>query len=433
MRDLDMFFDEQRERLSALRRDLHRYPEVGWTEYRTTYVVGRELEDLGFKLAVGKDALDSSARLGVPDSETLSCYERRAGELGVPEGWLARMKGGHTGLVAHFDVGRPGPHVALRFDIDALPVQESEDETHLPCAQGFRSENEDAMHACGHDGHAAIGLGVAAFVRRFAEDIGGRFTLLFQPSEEGSRGARAMVERGWLEDVDYFLAGHIGTSLQELGVVAARTVGFLSTTKMDVRFRGKAAHAGKEPQEGRNALLAAASAALHLYAISHHGEGETRINVGTLTAGTGRNVIPDRAEMQIETRGTTQELDEYMSAEARRIIQASADMHGVEAQIEVVGWGVGAGCDEEWTGIVQEACEGAITVRRVLPEADIGASEDATVMMERVRRRGGKATYMLFGSPLSAGHHNPAFDYDEETLVVAVETLSRTIKRICET
>ena len=109
-------------------------------------------------------------------------------------------------------------------------------------------------------------------------------------------------------------------------------------------------------------------------------------HVGTLTAGTGRNVIPDRA--------ATEDLDNYVAEAARRVINASAEMHGVEADVEVVGRGIGAVCDEEWPGIVEEACEGARFVRRVLAEASSGGSEDATVMMERVRERGGKATYM---------------------------------------
>ncbi|MGI8909997.1 MAG: amidohydrolase [Rubrobacteraceae bacterium] len=424
---MEDFLDTQRERLTTIRRDLHRHPEAGWTEYRTTHKIGRELEGMGFDLTVGKDALDSNARLGVPGVEELSRHEERAREAGVPEDWLAKMRGGHTGLVARFDTERPGPHVALRFDIDALPVHESEGEDHRPKSLGFRSENEGVMHACGHDGHAAIGLGVAAFLRQFEGDLGGRFTLLFQPSEEGSRGAVAMAERGWLDDADYFLAGHLGTSVNELGTVAATTAGFLPTTKLDVRFRGRAAHAGGEPQEGRNALLAAVAAALHLHAISRHGDGETRVNVGTLTAGTGRNVIPDRAEMQIETRGATEDLDTYVAGEARRIIEASAAMHGVETEVEVVGRGIGAVCDEEWPGIVEEACEGAKFVRCVLPEASIGGSEDATIMMERVRERGGKATYMVFGSPLAAGHHNPAFDWEEDAILVGVEAMGRVI------
>lgn len=136
-------------------------------------------------------------------------------------------------------------------------------------------------------------------------------------------------------------------------------------------------------------------------------------SVGTLNAGTGRNVIPDRAEMQIETRGATEDLD------------------ASEAEMEVVGRGISAVCDEEWSGIVEEACGGAKFVRRVLPEASIGGSEDATVIMRRVRERGGMATYMIFGSPLAAGHHNPAFDWEEEAILVGVEALARTIRRLC--
>lgn len=429
--NLENFLEEQLPKLSEIRRDLHSHPEVGFTEYRTTHEIGRRLEGMGFEISVGRDALDSSARMGVPEPETLSRHEERAREMGVPGGWIEKMKGGHTGLVARFDTGNPGPHVALRFDIDALPVHESDDAGHLPRKLGFRSRNEGVMHACGHDGHAAIGLGVAEFLRTFGEELSGRFTLLFQPSEEGSRGARAMVERGWLDDADYFLAGHIGTSLQESGAVAATTTGFLPTTKLDVTFRGKAAHAGVEPHEGRNALLAAASAAVHLHAISRHGEGGTRINVGTLTAGTGRNVIPDHAVMQLETRGETRGLDEYVAGEARRVIRAAADMHGVEVEIEVVGRGIGTECDPDWPEIMRAACEGSKNIGRVLAEASIGGSEDATLMMERVRERGGKATYMLFGSPLAAGHHHPAFDWDEEAMVVGVEALARTMCRLC--
>lgn len=132
------------------------------------------------------------------------------------------------------------------------------------------------------------------------------------------------------------------------------------------------------------------------YFIPRHGDGTTRINVGTLSAGTGRNVIPDHAVTQLETRGETRELDEYVAP-----------------------------------GIVRAACEGSGNIKRVLPEAAIGDSEDAMLMMERVWERCGKATYMLFGSPLTAGHHHPAFDWDEEAMVVVVEALARSIRCLC--
>lgn len=427
-RSLDAFLLEQRESLVNWRRTLHRYPEVGWTEYRTTYLIGEELEALGFDLSMGRDVCESSERMGVPDSTTLSRHEQRAGEAGVPEQWMREMEGGNTGLVARWDTGREGPHLALRFDIDALEIRESDEQTHPPAAGKFRSSREGVMHACGHDGHAAIGIGVAKFIRRYQEILNGRITLIFQPAEEGGRGAKAMVEKGWLDNVDYFLSGHIGIRPLELGEVAATTSDFFCTTKIDALFRGRSAHAGGEPHRGKNALLAAASAALHLHGISRHGEGATRINVGRLVAGTGRNVVPDQAKLQLETRGASEELDEYMVGETKRIIRAAASLYDLEEDIEIVGRATDAVCDEEWVSIVEQVCASSQKITRVLPHARFGVSEDVTFMIDRVQQRGGKATYLLFGTPISEGHHHPKFDYQEDVLSIATETLIRLIQ-----
>lgn len=424
---IEEFLEEQRTELEGWRRSLHRYPEPGWTEYRTSYLLAEELNGLGFELHVGKAALESSERIGVPDRDTLSRHEQEASEAGVLKSWIEQVQGGHTGLVARWDTGNPGPHTALRFDIDALPIQESDSENHLPASEGFRSERAGFMHACGHDGHAAIGVGVARLIQRFANNLSGRFTLLFQPAEEGVRGAGSMVAKGWLENVDYFLCGHLGVNLPELGAVAATTAGFLSTTKMDVEFFGRSAHAGGEPEEGKNALLAAAAAAVHLQGIPRHSAGATRVNVGKLEAGTNRNIVPDHAKLELETRGDSGKLNSYMEGEARRIIEASAQLQGVEACIEVVGKATGAACDEEFVGLLEEACSGTRFVEQIVTEARLGGSEDATLMMERVRQVGGKSTYMLFGTPTAGGHHNPSFDFQEEALTVAVEALGRTV------
>jgi aminobenzoyl-glutamate utilization protein A len=427
---VDSFIDREREALISLRRDLHRHPELGWTEYRTTHRIAEELAPLDFELHVGRDALESTARMGLPDAGELAQNETRAREAGVPEERLQQMSGGHTGLVARWDTGRPGPHVALRFDIDALPIREADEDDHPPAAEGFRSEREGVMHACGHDGHAAIGVGVARFLREHSRELGGRFTLLFQPSEEGVRGARSMVERGWLDDADYFLCGHLGTSLEEVGAVAATTSGFLSSTNVEVWFRGRSAHAGGAPQEGKNALLAAANAALNLHAIPRHGDGATRVNVGQLEAGTARNIVPDRAYLGFQTRGATSELNEYMQREARRIVEAAARMYDVAYESEVVGEGIGVECDPEWVDLVREACEP--DGLRVVPEGPVGGSEDATFMMRRVQERGGKATYMLFGSPTGGGHHHPRFDFREEAMEAGVRVLARTICHVTD-
>ncbi len=141
--------------------------------------------------------------------------------------------------------------------MDALDLSEALDDSHRPFRDGFASCNPGMMHACGHDGHTTIGLGLAQVLKQYEAQLNGTIKLIFQPAEEGTRGARAMVAAGALDGVDYFTAIHIGTGVPE-GTVICGSDNFMATTKFDVRFTGVAAHAGGKPEEGRNALLAAA-------------------------------------------------------------------------------------------------------------------------------------------------------------------------------
>lgn len=431
MSRLDAFLEELSPRLVEFRRAFHQKPELGFTEYVTTYLIGKELQDLGFTIHLGKNALVSEERMGVPSEDLLLQQEEWAKCEGVEEDWLVRMQGGHTGLVATLDTGRPGPKMAFRFDIDALPIKESdESEEHFPTAKGFRSRKEGVMHACGHDGHAAIGLGVAAFLSAYQNELNGSFTLLFQPAEEGGRGSKAMVKKGWLSDVDYFASGHIGIRDSRLGTVTASTHSFLASSKLNVKYSGKAAHAGLEPEKGRNALLAAASASLHLYGIPRHSEGATRVNVGRLEAGTGRNIIADEAHLEIETRGETTALNQYMLNEAERIIMASAGLHDVGAVIDKVGNTVEAACDHEWFEWMSEICKESSRITEVQESMPLKASEDVTYMINEVQRNGGKATFMIFGTPLKVGHHHKRFDFEEDVLTIAVDAFARLILKV---
>ncbi|NLP53146.1 amidohydrolase [Bacillus sp. RO1] len=415
--------------LISWRRHFHMFPELGWTEYETTYLIAKELDKLGYTLYTGKDALVSEERMGVPTDDALRFAENRALKNGVPTEWISKMEGGHTGLVATLDTGKPGKHIALRFDIDALPISENKSslKDHFPTSQKFASVYPNVMHACGHDGHAAIGLGVATLLATYQEKLSGNYTLLFQPAEEGSRGAKSMVAKGWLDDVDVFLSGHIGITPMPIGEVVASAHGFLATSKLDVSFIGKSAHAGVEPQEGRNALLAAASSSLHLHGIPRHSGGETRINVGTLEAGSGRNVIPDHAAMSLETRGETSILNQYMEDEAAKIIQHTAAIYGVECDIRLVGKGVEASSEQGWKEFLDDATKNSKLVNKVMETLPLKASEDVAYMLNHVRDRGGKATYFIFGTPLAAGHHHPQFDYEEKVLEVALDVYISSI------
>lgn len=412
-----------------LRRDFHRYPETGWTEYRTTALIGRYLEKLGWKVYLGKEAVESSARLGVPSESYLKKCETRALEEGVTEKEIIQMAGGHTGLVAEWYTGIPGPITAFRFDIDALDVEEASETGHFPYEQGFNSLHAGCMHACGHDGHISIGLGLARMISNQAETLKltGTVRLLFQPAEEGCRGAISMVEKGWLNDVDYLLGGHIAFRSFELGEVVLNTNQFLSTKKWDAIFSGKGAHAGGEPEMGKNALLAASNAVVNLHAISRHSHGLSRINVGKLEGGTGRNIVPSKAILELETRGETDTINNYISGEAVRILEASASMYDVGLDLIKVGEACGVVGNGEWIWSLTPQLKDSRVIKNIRDELPLGASEDVVHMMKRVQQNGGKSAYLLFGSPLPARHHQPAFNFDEKVLQVGIEVYSRIL------
>ncbi|PYZ99064.1 peptidase M20 [Alteribacter lacisalsi] len=427
---LDEYADRLEPLLKGWRRQFHREPETGWTEYRTTWRIYEELSRLSFTLYIGDDCLVNEARMGVPAEAELRKAEEKARAAGVPETLLKQISRGRTGVVATMDTGKPGPETAMRFDIDALPVNEASVPGHLPEDQGFRSAEEGRMHACAHDGHTAIGLAVAHFLHDHQHQLRGTFVLLFQPAEEGSRGAKAMVEKGWLDHADYFLGGHIGIEDLPVGTISAGSDQFLATSKFDLAFTGTAAHAGKRPEEGKNALLAAAACVQNLHSIAPHSGGATRLNVGTLKAGSGRNIIPEQAYLTGETRGETEELNRYVLEETKRISEAAAAMYGVTADFSVCGTGTVAACDQELKQLITKAASRTDQVTQVLDSVSLGASEDVTHMINRVQKKGGLASYMIFGTPLPAGHHHPSFDFDEAVLKIGFLAFASAVTEI---
>ncbi len=412
-------------RLVADRRDFHRFAETGWTEFRTASLIARRLCELGFEVRVGPEVLEPGARMGLPSPRELEAQWHRASAQGGDPEFLGRMRGGFTGVVGILHRG-PGPVVGLRFDIDALDLVESKAPSHRPAAEGFASVNEGATHACGHDGHAAIGLGVAELLTQLTEVPSGTVKLVFQPAEEGVRGARAMVEAGVVDDVDVMLALHLYSGWP-LGHLAPGRGGFFATTKFDVRLQGAPAHAGGHPEGGRNALLAAATAVLNLHAIPRHPAGATRINVGALIAGQGRNVIPPEAQLVVETRGATSALNEYMYASALRVLEAAAAMYQCELTVIPRGSAESAESDTWLAERVWSVAErlGGYEYRQSYAS---GGSEDFTYMMRRVQERGGSAVNIGLGADLGGwGHHTEVFDFDERALSLGVRLLGALV------
>ncbi|MCM3711920.1 amidohydrolase [Sporosarcina luteola] len=424
------YMEELHQLLQNWRRDFHQNPEIGFMEMRTASIVASYLEDLGYKVHAGEEVMKREARMGVPEQDALDRHFEWARQNGADERWLERLKDGMTGVVGVLDTGRPGPVIAFRVDMDALEIQEELSPGHLPFDEGFSSVNENTMHACGHDGHTAIGMGLAKLLMEEKDSLNGVVKLIFQPAEEGTRGAKSMTEAGVVDDVDFFIATHIGTGVTARHVVAGNA-GFLATTKMDVVFKGKAAHAGAAPNEGQNALVAASTAVLGLYGIPRHADGASRVNVGVLKAGSGRNIIAPLAFLQIETRGETSEVNEYIRAQALSILQGAAAMHQTEVDIQIVGEAVSSTPSESLVDIISEVATSSPYVDHVIPMSTQSAgSEDATYFMERVKERGGLATYTIIGTDLAAGHHHERFDYDEEVLLTGVDLLFRTAKAL---
>jgi aminobenzoyl-glutamate utilization protein A len=413
-----------KEKTIVRRRDFHKHAEAAWTEFRTASIVAKTLQGLGFRALVGEEVVEGSAMMGVPAPAELDRQVERALAQGGDKGWVEQMRGGKTGVVGVMKFAKPGPTVALRVDMDANDLVESDDPKHRPAREGFASVNKGAMHACGHDGHTAMGLGVAEVLAGLKDQLAGTIKLIFQPAEEGVHGAKAMMARGVVDDVKYIVGVHLGVNLKKTGQVACRTEGFLATTKFDAVFTGVPAHAGAAPETGRNALLAAATATLSLHAISRHSQGASRVNVGVIQGGTGRNVIPANAIIKVETRGATTAINEYVYGEAVRIVEAAAAMQGVKVALQLMGGAAGCDNDPALVARIRQVAERQRLFTEILPAGNIGGSEDCTYFMERVQKNGGQAAFVMIGTELAAGHHDCFFDFNEDALVPGIALLA---------
>ncbi len=318
-----------RGRLVERRRRFHRYPEPAWREFYTTSLLVEELEQMQVdELAVGHETMRSESRMAVPSDAELRPWFERARERGASEDVLAACEGGQTGCVAVLDRGE-GPSIGLRVDIDGLFIEEAS-EDHRPTREKFRSEHEGVMHACGHDAHMAIGLGVIEAV--MDSEFSGTLTVFFQPAEEEAGGGRPMAEGRYIKGIEYLLCVHVGLD-HPTGEVVAGIEKPLAMSHLKAEFRGASAHAGKAPEEGENAIQTMATAVNDAYAIPRHSEGMTRVNVGRVEAGTATNVIAEEARVAAEVRGETTELMEYMKARFERVCRGAARTHGCTANI----------------------------------------------------------------------------------------------------
>jgi len=414
------FVQQRRDDFIAMRRDFHMYPEPAWLEYRSASKVAEKLIALGYDVALGADVLDLDSRMGLPSEEVMKAAMARAMDEGADPELVEKMGYGKTAIVATMKFSDDGPVVAFRADMDSNDVIESKASNHTPAKKGFRSRHEKAMHACGHDTHMTMGLGLAEYIATHKDGLKGTIKLIFQPAEEGVRGAKAMVEAGVVDDVDLMFGMHIGFNENLSNCFACSDHGFLATTKLDAVFHGYSAHAGGSPEKAQNAMLAGCTAVINLQAIARHSGGASRMNVGVFESGTGRNVTPDVATLKLETRGATTEINDYM-------IERTKTIHDCTFEITKQGETPAGRISDDLAREVQEIIEPLGIFKEVPFDYSGGGSEDCAYFLNRVIDRGGRATYMVLGSAIKAPHHNPLFDIDEEDMlngIVALGTIA---------
>ncbi|GAB3537862.1 p-aminobenzoyl-glutamate hydrolase subunit AbgA [Arthrobacter tecti] len=411
--------------ISALRRQLHHHAEPGFLEYRTAGVVVQTLRDLNIPHLTGKQAMDMATVPVPPTSEEQEEWARLAVDAGVDAELVRAFRADGTAVVAIMEGNRPGPAWGLRVDMDALPIIESTDAGHFPAAHGFGS-NTTYMHACAHDSHTAIGLALAS---RLADgNFPGTVRILFQPAEEGVRGALPMIRAGVVEGIDRMLAVHLGGDLPT-GTVVGGCDGAMATTKWTARFTGEAAHAAASPESGRNALAAAAHATLAILGTSRFAAADTRVNVGTFHAGGGANIIPADATITYETRSSANEVLEEMNRRVEDIVRGSAQMYNVEADTRIYGAAASSIAD---AARLEELAAAAAAIPAITQFIDrdtaVGGSDDAHLMIREVQKAGGTGAYIMVGASNPAPHHNPRFDVDEAALEIAVSLLERVFR-----
>ncbi len=433
------------------RRDFHRYPEEGWLTFRTSILAAEELEKAGYTVYIGEEIVPASRVIDPPEEEqaraarercrreleSSASTERRMTDLsgGVEyddkeqaadlwDKWEARM-GSLGGVVAIYDSGMPGPTLACRFDMDALQITESGAKERLPVREDFVSRHDGCFHGCGHDGHTAAGLVTALRLAEERDSLCGKLIMIFQPAEEGVRGAKSYCANWRFGAVDIFLSGHIGFTESVTFVAGADQ--FLATSEIDGEFIGRSAHAAAAPERGRNALAALAEAIVRMQEIPKPEEGTVRLNVGVVRAGEARNTIPAHACFQMETRGSSDVLSLYMREEAEKIIDACAKKYDVECRLRVRDGGDCGDSSEELSRRILRIAEETGLYERCTLHQMFGASDDATTFMRMVQESGGQAAYMLFGCPVNGRHHESGFDFDEEVLEKSCEIWFRVI------
>jgi amidohydrolase len=380
MVDVRLLVSEQKELIINTRRDLHRIPETGYTEKKTSAYVAEYLNREGLEVQTG----------------------------------IAQF-----GVVGLLETGRPGPNLMIRADMDALPLKE---ETGL----AFASTHEGVMHACGHDAHMAMALGAATVLTRIRNELNGTIKFVFQPAEEGPGGAKPMIDAGVMENpkVDYAIGCHVWPDIAE-GTVGVRPGPFLAAMdRFDIKIIGKGGH-GAMPHLCVDALEVGTQVVNALQRISSRHISPLEpvvVTVASFHAGTTFNVIPGEAELSGTTR--TFNLDIWDSWEQRleKVVRGVCESMGAEFELKFSKGYPPTINDESMCEVVRRCAAEVVGPEMVIkPDQSMGG-EDMSYFLQRSK---GCFFALGVGREGYASVHNPKFTFNEEVLALGVETHCR--------
>lgn len=358
--------------LTSLRQDLHAHPELGFQEVRTSTIVAD--------------------------------YLRRLPHLEVHTG-VAK-----TGVVGVLRTGRPGRCIALRADMDALPIEELG--THP-----YRSQNLGVMHACGHDGHTAALLGAATVLSAHLEKMVGSVVFLFQPAEERLAGARHMCEEGVLErfGVDAIYGMHGWPQIAEGTVCVAERAAMAASDGFTIELRGRGVHASS-PHLGDDPFYALGHLLLALQSIPSRmidARESVVVSIGAIHGGTLGNIIPETVTIRGTVRTLFPEVRERALALVEKVIQGITSTFNITATFDCSGGYPPVVNGPEERNIVLEAGRALGEVN--YPSPPVMAGEDFSFYLQRV-----PGAFWFLGLGESVPLHAPTFDFNDSVLEKAV-------------
>ncbi len=357
-----------------LRRDFHSHPELGFQEFRTAGIVATELRSMGLEVTTGV---------------------------------------GKTGVVALIEGSQPGPVGLLRFDMDALPIQETS-------RAEYASQTPGVMHACGHDGHTAIGLTVARLLLDQRDQLKGSLKLVFQPAEEGLGGAEAMIQDGVLENPrpDFCLSLHLWNE-KPLGWISATPGPVMAASEtFKIMLSGKGGH-GASPHLTVDPVAAAVQIISALQSILARNVNPLKsavVSVTVVKAGEAHNVIPHQAEIQGTIRSFDPEVRAMVLNRFREIVTGVAQAMGCAVGIQMRSITPAVVNQETITQVVQSVIQEMLPQDELDTHTQTMGSEDMAFFQKSI-----PGCYFFIGSNnpsrgLDAPHHHPRFDFDEAVL-----------------